>query len=386
MYMGMQCDPSTKQCASDVKPGLKISTSALTNEMLSVGNKFKVITTFSQPFNMAKDLFNVRISPIQFGTGISDIKLIKAELTGRDPNRQTVTLGEKTINKYLWTAETTVEDDIRIDFPFSNNDAQFSNVKLTVNYEYKQAYGGQVQQKTAAFGIILRGVTFVLFKPTMTFSCPASCDDNNLGTSDVCDSTTDFFCEHAPIPGRCGNYLCEPNENKCTCAQDCGPCEGPAGKYLTFMCYDQACKTMVNQDVIQEPVSVLDDRNMIFFYFQNTYSYKNPFNVKVDRFDIEFKLYNKQPAVGGVRITEAKVLQAANEIASSPVSQALNNIGDSFSISIPITAFAGHESEKSLNLKVYIEYDYTTPTGTTIKRVDFTKALGKVTLINPTLP
>ena len=384
-YMDMQCDPSTKQCASDVKQGLKISTSSLTNEMLSMGNKFKVVTTFLQPFNMAKDLFNIRISTSQFGTGISDIKVTKIELTGLDANRQTVTLGEKSVNKYVWSTETTLEEDIRVDFPFSENDAQYSNFKARVSYDYKQTYANQATDKKGVFEITLRGVNFAVFKPTMTYSCPASCDDGNEGTSDTCDATTDFFCEHNPIPGKCGNFICEPNENKCTCEADCGPCSGSAGTYLTFLCSDQACKTMMNPGTIQEPISISDDRNMNFFYFQNTYSYKSPFNVNADSFTANFELYNKQSAVGAVRVKEAKILDLNQEIASAPIEKTLNAIGDTASVSIPVTAFALHEDQKSLSIKVYIEYDYTTPSGTELRKADYTKPLGQLTLINPTL-
>ena len=385
-YMEMMCDPAAKQCASDVKAGLKITTSPLTNEMLSMGNKFKVITTFNTPFNMKKDLFNMKISASQFGTGMSDIKIKKAELMGTDPNRQTITLGEKPINKYIWDLETVVEDDMRISFPTSDPDGQFTNVKLRITYEYRQEFAGQVDTKTASFEITLRGVTLTWMLPGMTYKCPDSCDDNNDGTADVCSEATDFFCEHQPIPGKCGNYVCDPTENKCKCPEDCGPCEGDAGQFLSYICHEGLCKTMIKQGVIQQPNAITDEKNRNFYYLQNKYSFNEPFNVNADKFRIEFKLYTKQEAVGTITIVEAKVLDRTTEVASKPIGTALNAVGSTVTAEIPVTTFVGAEEEKSLSLRVDVEYQYTTAATTELRKDSFIATIGKVTLINPTLP
>ena len=385
MYMDMQCDPATKQCASNIKPGLDISTSSLTNEMLSSGNKFKIITTYNQPFNMKKELFNLKISLSQIGTGISDIKIKKVEMSGLDANRNTVTLGEKIINKYIWTTETTVEDDLIIDFATSDDDGQFTNVKLRFNYDYVQEYGGQRQSKTATFEITLRGVTFAWLRPTMTGQCPSSCDDFNPGTADVCNAQTKYFCDHQPIPGKCGNFICDPTENKCKCPEDCGPCEGDAGQYLSFLCQASECKTTIKSGTIQEPISTVDEKNRNFYYLQNKYTYKNPFNVNEDSFQLEFSLYNKQDAVGAIRLISAKLLDRTTELASVNIGKTLNGIGESAAASLSVTQFAGHEEDQSLTIKVDVEYDYTTATGTEQRKDSFTAVLGKVTLINPTL-
>jgi hypothetical protein len=409
MYMEMTCDAVAKQCASDAKAGLKITTSSITNEMLSMGSKFKVITTYDQPFNMKKDLFNMRISLSTLGQGISNIMIKSAELIGTDPNRQTVTLGQKTINKYLWSTETVVEDDLQVDFITSENDGSFTNVKVRINYEqvdfitsendgsftnvkvrinydYQQTYAGQTQSKTGTFEITLRGVTFTWFKPSITQQCPASCDDGNAGTSDICNAATDFFCTHQPIPGRCGNFVCDPTENQCTCEADCGPCSGDAGQYLSFLCANNECKTTMKSGVIQQPVSKLDEKNRNFYYLQNTYTYNTPFNVNTDTFNLEFNLYNKQDAVSGVKIVEAKLLDQTSEVASVSVGEMLNSIGSTLTAEMPVTTFVGHEDDKTLNLRVDVEYQYTTATGTELRRDNFLTSLGKITLMNPTYP
>ncbi len=385
-YMEMKCDASAKQCASDAKAGLKTTTSSITNEMLSMGNRFKVITTYNLPFNMKKAPFNMRISLSTLGQGISNIKIKNSELTGTDPNRQTVTLGQKTINKYLWSTETVVEDDLKIDFITSETDGSFTNVKLRINYEYQQTYAGQIQTKTATFDLTLRGVTYTWFNPSMTQQCPASCDDGNEGTADICNAATDFFCTHQPIPGRCGNFICDPTENKCTCEADCGSCSGDAGQYLSFLCADNECKTAIKGGVVQQPVSKLDEKNRNFYYLQNTYTYNTPFNVNTDTFNLEFKLYNKQASVGAVKIMEVKLLDQTSEVASVSVGEMLNSVGSTLTAEMPITSFVGHEAGKSLNLRVDVEYQYTTPSGTEPRKDNFLTSLGTITLINPSYP
>lgn len=385
-YMEIKCDPIAKRCAADVKEGVKISTSALTNEMLSMGNKFRVITTYSQPFNTKKDLFNVKVSLSSIGQGISNIKLKSAELTGLDPNRQTVTLGEKSINKFLWNTDTVVEEGIRIDFPTSEYDGEFTNVKLKVNYEYQQTYAGQTQTRTAVFEVTLRGVTFIWMKPEMTYQCPDSCDDGNPGTADICNKGTGYFCTHQPIPGKCGNYICDPTENKCTCEIDCGPCTGDAGQYLSYLCANKECKTMIKTGVIQQPDTRLDEKNRNFYYLQNSYSFVNPFNVNSDTFSLEFKLYNKQESVGGVKIVEAKLLDQRSEVASVVINEMLNAVGSTVTAELPVTSFVGNEDDKSINLRIDVEYQYTTATGTELRKDNFLTSLGTITFINPTYP
>jgi hypothetical protein len=384
-YMEMQCDAKAKQCAADINPTVKISTSSLTNEMISLGNKFKIITTFSQPFNMKKDLFEMRISLSQIGSGMSNIKVKSIELTGLNAQRQTVTLGEHSVNKMLWTTETSLEEGMRIEFATSEYDGSFSNLKLRINYDYQQTYAGQSQSKTGVFEIQLRGVTFEWLNPEMTYDCPASCDDFNEGTADICNAGTDYFCTHQPIPGKCGNYICDPTENKCTCELDCGPCTGDAGQYLSFICQNRECKTMIKQGTIQQPVSKVDEKNRNFYYLQNKYTFNNPFNVNSDKFALDFKLYNQQSQVSGVRIMEARVLDQSSEVAYVSIGESLPSVGSTLTAEIPVTAFAGYEDEKSLTLRVDVEYMYTTQTGSEVRKDNFLTPLGKVTLINPTL-
>jgi hypothetical protein len=219
----------------------------------------------------------------------------------------------------------------------------------------------------------------------MTYECPASCDDGNEGTGDICNAQTDYFCTHQPIPGKCGNFVCDPTENKCKCPEDCGPCTGDAGQYLSYTCQNNECRTMIKMGVVQQPKTVTDDKNRNFYFLQNRYTFNEPFNVKTDQFNIEFKLYDKQDAVGDIKLVEAKILDRTTEVASASIGSTLQATGDTANINIPVTTFVGTEESKSLSLRIDVEYDYITATGTDKRKDNFIATLGTVTIINPTM-
>ena len=54
-------------------------------------------------------------------------------------------------------------------------------------------------------------------------TCPASCDDANACTDDLCSEQTNFECQHSEIIPCCGNTLCEEGEDFTTCSD----CEKP---------------------------------------------------------------------------------------------------------------------------------------------------------------
>jgi hypothetical protein len=385
-YMAMQCDPETKQCASAPKQGLEVSPTQLTKDASTSGNKIRVVLTYNQPFNAKKDTIKVKISAPQIGESASDIKITRIEISGTDENRQSVIIAEKTLNRYIWSISDSVEDELRATFLAGKNDGEFKSLKIVVNYDYVLTIGGTPQPKSTSTSLTFSGSLLKWFNPGITQSCPASCDDGNPGTADTCSAATDYFCEHKPIPGRCGNYVCDPNENKCTCPEDCGPCTGDAGVYLTYLCHDNQCRTRVKPGITPQTIPVTDDRDVGVLAFRNTYTVKNPFNVNTDKVTLDFELYDKNEQVGSVTIAEARLLETNIEIGSAEIGETLESVGSSFTKEIEATAFTGTESEKSLSVKVYVEYQYTTSSGTETRKFEYTKPLGKITLINPTLP
>jgi len=385
MYLEMKCDPVTKSCASAPKGGLKIIPSQFTNEVGSAGNKIRALLTLNQPANVKKDLLSIKISAPQIAAGVSDIKITKVELKGIDENKQNLVIAEKAINKYIWSITDDIEEDIKLSFLAGKDNGEFKTLKLTMNYDYVLTRSGVPETKSASVSMGFSGITLKWMNPGITSTCPTSCDDGNAGTEDVCSAATNFFCENNPIAGACGNFVCDLDENKCSCATDCGPCSGDAGNYLSYFCQQNECRTRLKSGVVSQITPVTEDKDVGAIEFRNVYTYNKPFNVNMDKFKIDIELYGKNENIGGVTVTEVKVLESNIELGSADVGGNLNSIGSSVSKEVAISSIATDEVEKSISLKIYVEYQYITTTGTELKKIDFTKPLGKITLINPTI-
>jgi hypothetical protein len=278
-----------------------------------------------------------------------------------------------------------LSESLKIDFPTSDYDGTFSNLKLAISFEYDQLVYGKMQKKEENIAISIRAQSFEWMKPTITPTCPASCDDGNPATDDVCSAATDYFCEHKPKAGVCGNGVCDSGEDKCTCEQDCGPCTGEASKSLSYECSDaNKCVTILKPSVTQEPVSIFDDRNLNIFHLQNTYAFNNPFNANADKFKVDFSLFNIGPAYKDVKISSVKVMELDKEVASAEADRAFSAVGDAFSVEMGIDSFAGMEEEKTLSLKVWYEYSLIVGNESTQKFGSYTKGLGKISIVNPT--
>jgi hypothetical protein len=381
-YMTMQCDTEAKQCAADVSSSTKISPTPLVLEQSSRGVKFRVELLMNQPFNLQRDTIELKVSARELPSSVNAVKVKSVEMTGQTQSRQTVIIGSADINKEIFGTSASVEDELRATFPTSDYDGTYSNLKLALAFEYFSSDYGETVEGDAA--ILVRGQDFEWFKPTVTPKCPESCDDGNPATKDVCSSATDYFCEHQPISGQCGNTICESSEDKCSCEEDCGPCIGDASEHLSYECISNKCSTVLKPGVIQEPVSIFDDRNLKFFYLQNTYSFNNPFNVNTDKISLDFNLFDIGENYQDVTINSIRLLERDKTYASSDQSRSMSTAGETFSVELPIVGFAGEEETKTLSLKVWYEYGYISGNETIPKSGTYTKSLGQITLINPT--
>ena len=384
-YMTMQCDKELMKCVADVSPTAKISPTPLLLEQTSLGFGFRIEILMNQPFNMQSDLFKMDISVASFPTGVSSVKIKKAEFSGQNPARQTVIIGRKDINRHIYDTSSIITEEMKIDFPTADFDGTFTALKLSMTYEYEQEAYGQVQTKEQTIQIQVRGQNFEWLKPTSKPKCPDSCDDGNPATEDVCDASTDYFCEHKAIAGQCGNAICESSEDKCTCEADCGPCSGDASSSLGYQCSsDSKCVTVLKPGLSQEPVSIFDDRNLNIFHLQNTVSFNNPLNVKTDKITAEFTLFSAQEAYQDIKINSVKIMEREKTFASSDPGKAFSSAGSSIPVELTVTGFAGTEEEKSLSINVWYEYNILSGNTTIPRSGNFAKGIGKITLINPT--
>ena len=362
-------------CLESVLPE-KIKPIASSAELAAGGDKIRITTSYNQPFNMRSDLFNVKFSIISESRYNSDRRIAKLVLTGQTTDKRTITLAEKNLNRNLWP-EIDVDADLIANFPATLKEGTISNLELQITYEYSTGTGLQKTPKSTIVKSPYRGASFLWVKPTTQYPCPESCDDNNPGTQDICDSSTESFCGHMSIPGMCGNFVCEQGEDRCTCPQDCGPCSGIAGTYIEFACMQNKCVAQFKPGITVTPASIFDDRNLVQFHLQNNYMYQNPFDIKTDRFTLNFNLYDKVIDASNVKITAARLFEGTNEIASVVRPLALANIGQTGMLEMIVPAQPLPEIERSITLQVWYEFDRNNQT----TKGSYTKSIGKISFV-----
>ena len=360
----------------EVVPASKVKPQVSSAELSAASDKLRVTTTFNQPFNMLKDLFYVDISLSSVYAKNSGRKIKKIVLVGQSPSKQMIPIAELDMDRNVWPG-SEVNAGLIIDFPTAEKSGVMTNLELQVTYDY--IITGV--PKSLVVKSRYSGITFNWVRPSTPYPCPESCDDNNPGTEDVCDASTGFFCEHRPVPGACGNYVCDSTENPCSCPSDCGPCEGSAGVFMSYACLQNACVAQINTGITKTPQSLFDDRNLNQFHLQNNYVYSEPFNVVTDRISLDFSVYNKQAGVSGIKITDVRVFEGTNEFASASPDLALADVGSKGSVKISLPVQPLPEDSKTLSLKVWYEFDQDGVN----KKGSYTKPLGKITLLTPGL-
>jgi hypothetical protein len=350
----------------------------LSSEAKTSGITFKATSDFNQPFNLKKDLFRIDFSAMAVGTA-SDITLRRLEVSGTTKDQRVITLYDKPIDRPIALSQDVSEQFV-LSFPSSESYGELSNLVLEVFYDYSVVASGKTSQRSASFQIRYPSIkSFVWVMPKEKYLCPASCDDQNPATEDACGADTNFFCMHRPIVGQCGNGLCEPAENKCTCASDCGPCSGASGNYMSLACIANRCVSQLRPSFSPEAKKIFDDRDLSYFHLQNNYDFNDPFNIRTDAVSLSFSLYDKKEEVSQIRITDIRLFEGVAEIAYIKPGIALSSVGESSSASLSVSDISGVEDAKALTLAVWYEYDR----GGQVAKSDFRKSLGSITLVKP---
>lgn len=375
-YLVQTCNKNN-QCVQDI-PATAQKPITQTKELSTGGSKISLTTTFNQPFNTKKDQIELDFKINTLATSMNDIKITRLELTGMTPDKRTIQLSDKTTSIALFEGSRAKEMLI-VDFPTADLDGELANLNLKVYLDYVLTSGSTTTPKSVTLTQQYQSLKFAWAMPDNSSGCPEHCEEIT-GMKAECNAQTSFFCDYKPIPGACGNGICDGSENKCKCPADCGPCTG-GGKYLSRSCVSNNCVAQLKQGITVKSQSEFDERQAGAFTLQNNYKYNSPFNAKTDKFTLEFKLYKKQEGVGTITLKNARLLDGSQEIASTEIGKELNDLDDqqTAEFMIPPTE-SGTEQERTLTLKVWYEYLQNDET----KQGDFSKTLtGKLAILNP---
>jgi len=371
-YLTAQCVEKT--CLFDV-PQQQIKPVFIQAEQASQGDKFRASVVFNQPFNLKKHTLNVKLELSQESPQNSERRIRRMTMSGRTKDNKVIVLSEKNVNKIIWSAETDVQEDLVLVF-HAAVDGELSDMILAVDYDYLFATASSVQKKTASVQFRFAQQKIVYVNPPNAYPCP-KCDDSNPGTRDECGIHTNFFCSYTPIAGVCGNFVCDAQENKCSCPQDCGQCSG-AGIYTSRTCKNNQCVSELKGGFVSSPQTVFDDKNLGVFQLQTYIKYNTPFNTQSDRFRIDTTLYQIGAGVGNVAIESIHLLEGVQEVAVVSGRRVLPSLGSTQSIELSVPLQVLPEVERNLVMTVYYSYDQNG-----LKKGTLQKQLGKIVLISP---
>jgi len=365
----------TQQCVQNTCiQGLASSAPLFSSQDIqSLGDKFKIDTLYRQPFNLKNDTFGITITLGQQSAQNRDEHLLRAELSAVTTDHRTITLARKDIDKYLWSSGSSIDEDLILDFPTQQLEGDLNNMILSIDYEYSLLQGTKKTLRQASFKIPYKE-KFTFAKPNSTYACPA-CTDRK-GYRKTCGPQTNYFCKYDPVLGACGNSKCETGENKCTCPQDCGPCQGSAGTFLDFTCKEQQCATVLKPDATITPNNILDQQNLGLIQLANNYKFNNPLAPATDKLDLSFAIYKIDPGVSAVTIETIRILDGQQQLAEVPVNKILGQNPTTIDVTLP--APTQSEEDHSLTLAVWYSYVQNEQT----KKANFQKPLGRITLLN----
>jgi len=135
------------------------------------------------------------------------------------------------------------------------------------------------KQKYWLYGILILAVIGIVLisgciQEEVALTCPASCDDNNLCTTDYYSEATNYVCKHDSITPCCGNGVCEAGEAYSTCPQDC---------------------PKTTKDVLEENIPEIKNFANLEQVFINLYAAEGFSKEEIDFMKVGLKIYKEKP-------------------------------------------------------------------------------------------
>ena len=370
-------DDKSEECVTDVDPTTKITAYTSTQRSTNGGGKYRITPVMNIPFNLNKDEATIEFVAEQL-IG-ANMKITHMELDGTDAQRNVLVLGELNPDRPIAAVQSPVKLYLRLNVPGSDPSGSLKNMQLIIDISYTTGSGTSISQKSDRISINLQSLQFSWLRPTRAYPCPIAkqCDDNDPSTLDYCDPQDAPFCKHEAKAGACGNGICESNENKCTCAADCGACGG-VGKVTTSQCANNQCVVQLRDGVIVQPIRIVNPNKLGKVSVTTTIEYNSPFDATQDQVHVSISVDTRDAAVDSFSIDKVQLFAGQSlELASKSGGGDLA-AGNSFTATFPLSTKLVEE-ELSPQLKV----SYSLAAGTQNDHSSFTQTLQKFSIYSP---
>ena len=213
--------------------------------------------------------------------------------------------------------------------------------------------------------------------------CESSSECAVIGNPCILGSCSDGKCVNRTKDDCCGNRKCDADasENKCTCAKDCGKCEGTikynvtsSGRqkvietqYAQYICENTVCLISVNPADVNEERFLNEINLMRGFKADVITVMNNPFDIRKDKMKVTILVKYIDPQVVGpiISLPRIRVLSSVGKELMSPMDLTLNfnitKVGDTVTQEFPLTS-SQKIPEESRTITVYVSYVYMTNT------------------------
>lgn len=351
-------------CSNDVKSGIFSSdTITLSNQDLS-GRDYKVNVKvgFNDPFNIKNDFMKVEIEMVSSGSDVENLKINRIQLISDE--RVPIIYADKEVDKMLWPPRSSIEEDLYFTRMISGYEDEI-NFNLVIHHEYDKIRRNEVRREsgTTTFRIRTGRDTLKLLKPDRDYYCfEEDCFTDNPGLEGSCVEGKPY-CEYERIPNQCGNFICEPGQNKCNCPHDCGECAGVIGDYMRYTCVGENCVSELSD--VQKVNNYAHELNSLGRHFTVTSytSFNYPIVMGRDNVEITLELINEgSDFLGPVIVNKIDLIGNNNELLGTlniEENNRLSNLYDRVTFSVPVTkSFSGYYEENQLNYDIHYEFIY----------------------------
>ncbi|MFH1317116.1 MAG: hypothetical protein ABII01_06355 [Candidatus Woesearchaeota archaeon] len=372
-YLMPYCD-AENDCASVANPSMIQEKGKSIELTLSSQSKLGVEFNYDQPFDVDESLFKA-IFQMNSKTDMNiNVKISSIEVFEVSPMGERSTIVKAIVDKKLYDISSEILEKIPLDINFDSETDK--TISVIVNYEETIKYGAGEQTSQQSYTENLGLIKFI--NPSKKKACPASCDDGNECTDDLCGADTSYYCNYRVKPGKCcGNYACESGENQCNCQTDCGTCSETIGNYMEKECVSNQCVSFIKRDVEIKPTTKLQEIQGVY-NIQSKLSFNEPFDIGSDQFIINFELVSKGSELGNLDCTKIQAIQGNDLLGERTIDERLNNAGDEFRVILSLD-FTQLEVEKimSPNIKVFCNYNQ----ADTNQLITFTLSPGTMTFV-----